>query len=457
MLKSLFVLGLAICLVSADTPANCSFPEIEGTWVFQETERNQGSNIDCTTLPGPLVYTKQFQLLFPDVVFDENGNQGHWTLIYNQGFEIRINERKYFAFSYYEQNATVVTSYCSQTFNGWSHDVTVRNWACYTANKVVALPPKTHRIRNDEKLKDIPFLNNMKLIEKVNKVQKSWTARPYKQFEGKSMADLLHMAGGPKSRVYNRPSPAPVTSDVKMRTANLPDAFDWTDVNGQNFVTPIRDQGNCGSCYAFSATAMVESRLKVVTNNSADFVFSPQDVVGCSEYAQGCAGGFPYLIGGKYAQDFGFVEEQCDPYLGVDGPCLTDQTCTKHYVSAYNYIGGYYGGCNEELMREAIYNDGPISCSFEVYPDFQAYTGGIYHHLAETEIYSSTDDFNPFEETNHAVLCVGWGADPTTGEKFWRVKNSWGSAWGESGFFRILRGTDECAIESLAVEIVPIP
>jgi len=123
----------------------------------------------------------------------------------------------------------------------------------------------------------------------------------------------------------------------------------------------------------------------------------------------------------------------------------------RHYIAKYEYVGGFYGGCNEELMRIQLVRDGPLSVAFEVYDDFMSYSGGIYHHTGLNY------RFNPFAITNHAVLAVGYGADPTTGEKFWIVKNSWSESWGEQGYFRIRRGTNECNIESIAVAAIPIP
>lgn len=90
-------------------------------------------------------------------------------------------------------------------------------------------------------------------------------------------------------------------------------------------------------------------------------------------------------------------------------------------------------------------------CPPQVYPDFMTYSGGIYHHTG------LADAFNPFELTNHAVLLVGYGRCHVTGQKYWIVKNSWGSGWGEDGYFRIRRGSDECSIESIAVAASPIP
>ena len=120
------------------------------------------------------------------------------------------------------------------------------------------------------------------------------------------------MAGGVKSKIISKPR-ATKPTEAQIKEANaLPDSFDWRNVNGVNYVSPIRNQGSCGSCYVFSSLAMNEARLRIKTLNTKNTVFSTQNVVDCSEYSQGCEGGFPYLISGKYAEDFGLVEESCE-------------------------------------------------------------------------------------------------------------------------------------------------
>lgn len=148
------------------------------------------------------------------------------------------------------------------------------------------------------------------------------------------------------------------------------------------------------------------------------------------------------------------VEESCYPYQGVDSACSKEQPgCRRYYATNYHYIGGFYGACNEELMRLALVNNGPVAVGFQVYDDFMSYKGGVYHH---TGVKNSMLKFDPFELTDHAVLVVGYGVDEASGMSFWTVKNSWGTGWGEEGYFRILRGTDECSIESMAMQSFPV-
>ncbi|KAM4702105.1 dipeptidyl peptidase 1-like [Discoglossus pictus] len=159
---------------------------------------------------------------------------------------------------------------------------------------------------------------------------------------------------------------------------------------------------------------MLESRIRVFTNNHQKPTLSPPQVVSCSNYSQGCNGGFPYLIAGKYGQDFGIVEESDFPYTGTDSPALLKMNIINILLWSITKL---------EVFTEV---------------------GSDHHHTGLQE------KFNPFELTNHAILLVGYGTDSKTGKKYWIMKNSWGKFWGEKSYFRIRRGTDECAVESKA-------
>lgn len=438
---SWILLVVAVYSASGDTPANCTYEDIRGTWMFAVGQGGHNNSIDCSK-PFESVENVQITLYFPDVAVDKSGNTGFWTMIYNQGFEVVIGGRKYFAFSYYEGT---MKQDCSVTLPGWVHNEDGRNWACYTGKKMMSGPQHgaIHNPAISEEMLDMPYINSKSFVDQINDVQKSWRASESTIFTNQKFRHVLQMTGGRRSgRAF--PSTAPVTHKQLKAASQLPASFDWRDVNGVNFVSPIRNQGACGSCYAFGSMAQLEARLRIMSNNSDQTVFSTQNIVSCSQYSQGCDGGFPYLIAGKYGQDFGHIAEDCFPYKGIDMPCMAS-SCKRHYTRDYYYIGGYYGACNEPLMREELVKNGPIAVSFEVYNDFTAYKSGIYHHTG------LTDKFNPWEVTNHVVLVVGYGEEE--GQPYWIVKNSWGPEWGEQGFFRIRRGNDECSIESIAVGI----
>jgi len=459
ILSACFLAGPA----AADTPANCTFEDVEGSWIFYESERSQGSNIDCTSQV-PAVTKFRVDLKYPNVAVDQFGNVGTWTMVYNQGFEVTVAGRSYFAYSDYTEEAPdKVTSYCSQTKegSGWAHDVTVRNWACFTGKKLetngLKYQPKHHRtsaslLHEATQL----YTQTEEEAETINSKQNSWTATVYPSMQNVPFKDIYNMRGGIRSVLHTKPQAKQEavfsTKTNQLLKSYLPTSWDWRNVSGVNYVSEVRNQASCGSCYAYSSLGMLEARVKIATKNTKDFVFSTQDVVSCSLLSQGCEGGFPYLVAGRYAKDYGVVEETCNPYIGKDGACST-KTCLRHYVESYGYVGGYYGGCSEEAMKKSLVEGGPLSVSFEVYNDFMMYKGGVYHHTGFTKI----NDFEPFEITNHAVLLVGYGHDLELGEDYWTIKNSWGPGWGEGGFFRIRRGVDECAIESIAVEATVIP
>jgi cathepsin C len=451
MLKMCVVVtALALLLLPgslADTPANCTYEDIQGTWKFYVGNGGNDNTINCRDSFD--VHAKvMVTLTYPDIAKDQAGNRGFWTMIYNQGFEVVIGERKYFAFSNYTMlNKTAAVSHCSSTFNGWSHNIDESDWACYFGWKMEARVSKI-TVADDDLDLDQEYVKNLDFVNTINNRTQLWEAIHYPEMEGMTLRGRLRRAGGiPKFGQFMFPDVSIASPETKQRVKSLPLTMDWREVEGKSYVTPIRNQGQCGSCYAFGSTAMLESRTMIMSKGAVKKVFSPQDVVGCSEYSQGCDGGFPYLIAGKYAEDFGVVEESCFPYLGKDSKCMEKINCTRYRATDYKYVGGYYGACSEEEMMLAL-QDGPVSVSFEVTPDFEHYKRGVYHATG------LTDRFNPFRITNHVVLIVGYGEEG--GVKYWTVKNSWGASWGEDGFFRIRRGTNELNIESMAVVSTPV-
>jgi len=460
MLTIAFFLLAAISLIGADTPADCRFEDAVGVWAFSLDDTNADSSIDCAKHNVVKTKTKYtIKLLYPNVAVDQYGNQGEWTMVYNQGFEVVVAGRKYFAFSKYVVNGDMVTSYCGETLVGWTNNVVGRNWGCYSARKTTFVPPRNHTMPS---FLGVPPLEVTHQAQKVFRSSHTLleASADNAVSSARSHEDLLRLAGGRKSMTVSRPKAIEASAEVKKAAQALPASWDWRNMDGIDFVGPVRNQGGCGSCYAFASMGMLESRLRVLTNNTLRLTLSPQDIVECSSYSQGCEGGFPYLIAGKYAQDFGAVPESCNPYKGRDGKCSTISNCpVRYFGTRYQYVGGYYGGCSEEAMMLSIVRDGPIAVAFEVTEPFMEYSGGIWRCNDSTRRSSLPENlrkFYPFEETNHAVLMVGYGVEEKTGEKFWIVKNSWGKGWGESGYFRIRRGTDECAIESVNVEAFPI-
>lgn len=449
---------LHVRVIFGDLATNCTYEETVGSWTLYVGPRNFTNKINCNKVVEP-VQKINVVLSFPNVAKDDDGNTGTWTMIYNQGFEIHLNGRTYFAFQLSRQTKPKIwTSYCDHTFNGWVHDDVVnheyppKNWACYYGKKKQNVEPKEDKKpENDLNSLDENTNYGLKydLVAKINRHQLNWKAGVYEEYQNFTLGDLIRRSGGKKK--IRMPFTRKVTESILQETKDLPEEFDWRDKDGDDFVSPVRNQGNCGSCYAFASMGQLESGVRIKSNGRIQVVFSPQDVVSCSEYSQGCDGGFPYLIAGRYGQDFGVITEDCYPYMGKTTACHPKKQGMRVFVSKYGYVGGFYGGCNEALMRAALLKYGPLSVGIEVGEDFFHYKGGIYHKTGLTSSYR----FDPFELTNHAVVVVGYGIDKKTKEKYWIVKNSWGVNWGEKGYFRIRRGTDEISIESLAVFAVP--
>jgi C1A family cysteine protease len=245
------------------------------------------------------------------------------------------------------------------------------------------------------------------------------------------------------------PSEDPGLPDPIALTGDSPTSWDWRNVDGKNWVTPIRDQAECGSCYAFGIVAAIETMYSYQKNDyNPTLDLSEQFVVSCSQSLiwdnRGCCGG---LMGETllFLRTKGVPLESCFPYAAIDSKgrdaydCPFGQPSNDPVKCSYRCsdwenqvikIQGYHTLYLKESIKTAISTYGPVAAGFQVYEDFKDYNGGIYEH-----------EYGPFAG-NHLVAIIGY--DDSQG--YWICKNSWGTAWGEDGFFRIKYG--ECGIDS---------
>ena len=204
--------------------------------------------------------------------------------------------------------------------------------------------------------------------------------------------------------------------------AKIPTSLDWRDRYG-NWVTPVRNQLWCGSCWAFAATAAFESAYLIFNNlPGQDFNLSEQDLVSCSG-AGTCDGGW---TGSAlyYIRDTGIPDEDCFPYWSLNLDCAKKCTDWESRVETVSMV--YSVAHIDELIKEAL-QFGPVTTSYDVYTDFYSYDSGVYEHT--TGVY----------EGRHAVLIVGYD----DAEQAWICKNSWGKFFGENGYFRIRYGNSD--------------
>uniref|UniRef100_H3B0U5 Peptidase C1A papain C-terminal domain-containing protein n=1 Tax=Latimeria chalumnae TaxID=7897 RepID=H3B0U5_LATCH len=433
-MKNLELMVLLLCLFTVssslcNTPANCTYEELVGGWVFQASVDPYNCGVVYYLSPVQkkvVVHLQKFDLAQDDLK----------TIIYNQGFEVVQNGYKWLAFFKYEKVGGQDIIYCHDTMPGWVHDVLGHNWVCFVGKKVSSAPPYLNipaiRLGTllDRQLQ-VPYMQSVGFVKAFNTIQKSWTAITYKEYEMLTVEQMIKTAGGRSSK-FPRYSPyiAPKGNMIKHQMKNLDIQWNSRSIRGVVVYHDMTGGKYCGMSYSFIQRGNLLRKIKVTRLNYFIPIIHAVILLSTSPVpARGCEGGFPYLIAGKYIQDFGVVEENCIPYVAKDYPYIIKDSCYRYYASDYHYICGFYGVCNEELMKLELIKNGPIAIALEMY-DF-LYYNGIYHH---TSLQSS---FNPFELTNHAVLLVGYGSDPPPQT----VKDSWGQFWGESGYFRICRGT----------------
>jgi len=241
-----------------------------------------------------------------------------------------------------------------------------------------------------------------------------------------SLADLT--AAEFKVRLGYRRSPRSVRNLPKLVNAPLalaPSQFDWC---AQGKCTPIKDQGQCGSCWAFATTENIESVWAIAGGSSPLTPLAPQEIVDCDTGEQGCSGGDPQQAYPWVNQEGGMDTESSYPYTAEDGTCSFSQANVAAKIGPNANDG--FGG-SENQMAANLAATAPFSIIVDA-SSWQYYTGGI---LPASQCGSSLD---------HAVIAAGYD----TNAGFWHVRNSWGSGWGMNGYIQLQFGQNTCGLQT---------
>jgi len=273
------------------------------------------------------------------------------------------------------------------------------------------------------------FRSNYKFIETQNELNHSYVLAVNDfadQAPSEFQTERLGLMQPPAGQLW---AGLPHLGTHRYSGAKLPTSIDWAR---QGAVTPLKNQGTCGSCWAFSTTGALEGAWQVATGKLVSL--SEEQLVDCSKENHGCGGGSMDLAF-KYLKDHAACTEESYAYKGKAGACRASN-CSVGIPSGS--VTGYKDVPADDMnaLMEAVLQQ-PVSVAIEAdQMAFQLYKGGILTQKCGDKL-------------DHGVLLVGYGSED--GINYWKVKNSWGAMWGEDGYIRLKRGlpkAGECGIKS---------
>eukprot|EP01006_Ploeotia_vitrea_P057175 TRINITY_DN68156_c5_g4_i1.p1 TRINITY_DN68156_c5_g4~~TRINITY_DN68156_c5_g4_i1.p1 ORF type:complete len:332 (-),score=73.61 TRINITY_DN68156_c5_g4_i1:39-1034(-) len=312
-------------------------------------------------------------------------------------------------------------------------------------------------------LDDMAVRQNM--VDEINEMNTTWTASADQGsfFDGMTLRQAKGLCGAWLSPAD--PADEPMNEIFIEAPTSFDSAKKWPQCKT---IMDIRDQSECGSCWAVAAAEAMTDRYCTYLGGKNKKYLSVQLSAGdlmscCKSCGSGCEGGFPGAAW-NYWNQVGLPDLKCDPY---PFPKCEHHIPKNHYPKCPSTVFPtpqcnmtcdttgkkptqmYFGQTSFSLNGEAkfqqeIMTNGPIEVTFEVYEDFLTYKSGVYKHVSGRFL------------GGHAVKAVGWGVT-AQGTKYWIINNSWNKDWGMNGQFWILRGVNECGIESSGTAGAPKP
>jgi len=303
--------------------------------------------------------------------------------------------------------------------------------------------------------------NNPDIIHIVNSNKHAgWKAGHQPYFEGRTLGQIKGLMGVKMDGKAPKKFPTLEAKPVE----GLPTSFDsrqqWGGICPS--MSEIRDQAACGSCWAFGAVEAMTDRTCIASGGQNAPHLSAEDMLSCCDSCgDGCNGGYPEMAwdywvasglvtGGNYDSNQGCLPYEipgCDHHVnGSLPPCgsiVPTPPCTDQCVNGDDWQSDKHFGSNSYMVTgvntimQEIMTNGPVEAAFDVYEDFLTYKSGVYYYVTGNYL------------GGHAIKILGWGVE--SGTKYWLVANSWNTDWGDQGYFKIRRGTDECGIEDYIV------
>ncbi|XP_020088824.1 fruit bromelain-like [Ananas comosus] len=261
------------------------------------------------------------------------------------------------------------------------------------------------------------FKDNVNRIEAFNRRGGNSYTLGINQFADMTNDEIVAQHVG-LSLPLNMTNLEPSVSFEDVNMSAIPQSIDWRDYGA---VTPVKNQGTCGSCWAFSSIATVEGIYKIKTGQLISL--SEQEVLDCT-VSNACTSGWVHKAYEFIIANKGVTTEANYPYVGYKGTCRNNKP-NAAYITGYQYVQPSY---DERAIMYAVANQPTVIAIDASSYYFNYYNGGIFKGPCGTNIF-------------HAVTVVGYGQDSSTGDKYWIIKNSWGNRWGENGYVRMLRDT----------------